>query len=141
MAATEEDGHRLEAEVSRLMVERTSLLLDLEASRDEVSTLHSQAAKDKEALVEDYQKALEQIFAYGYGCCAFKHGIRGDRPRILGMRDSADPLPPKFFVNLGYPSTLTVVEAKVVEVYPIETMKDLVEGIFIEEQTRWRASS
>ena len=98
----EEDGSGLEAEIAHLKVERTSLLLDLEASMDEVSTLHSQAGKDKEAMVEDYQKALEQIFAYGYGCCAFKHGIGGDQPRISdGMPHSADPLPPKFFANLG----------------------------------------
>ena len=35
---------------------------------DEVSSLHSQASKDKEVVEEDYQKALEVIFAYGYGC-------------------------------------------------------------------------
>ena len=67
MAAAEEDGRRLEAEVARLAVERTSLLLELGASKDEVSSLHSQAGKDKEAMEEDYQKALELIFAYGYG--------------------------------------------------------------------------
>ena len=37
----EKDGCRLEAEVARLAVERTSLLLELEASKDEVSSLHS----------------------------------------------------------------------------------------------------
>ena len=36
-----------------------SLLLELEVSKDEVSSLHSQARKDKEAMEEDYQKALE----------------------------------------------------------------------------------
>ena len=93
LAAKEEDGRRLEADVARLAVERTSLLLELEASKYEVSSLHSQASKDKEAIEEDYQKALKPIFAYGYGCCAFKHNIYGDHPRILdGMPDSADPL-------------------------------------------------
>ena len=82
LASVEEDRHRLEVEVARLVVEQTSLLLELEASKDEVSFLYSQAGKDKEAMVEDYQKALEQIFAYGYGCCAFKHNICGDLPRI-----------------------------------------------------------
>ena len=102
LAAAKEDECGLEAEVARLTIERTSLLLDLEASRDEVSALHSQVSKDKEAMVEDYQKALEQIFSYGYGCCAFKHGINGDRPRILdGMPNSIDPLPPKFFAPAG----------------------------------------
>ena len=55
----EEDGHRLEAEITHLTVERTSLLLELEASKDEVSSLHSQAGKDKGSMEEDYQKALE----------------------------------------------------------------------------------
>ena len=95
LAAAEEDGHGLE---------RTSLLLDLEASRDEVFDLHSQTGKDKEAMVEDYQKALEQIFPYDYKYCVFKHGICGDRPRIPDdMPDSANPLPLEFFANLGCP--------------------------------------
>ena len=100
LVATEEDGHRLEAEVARVAVKRTSLLLELEVSKDEVSYLHSQAGKDKEAMEEDYQKALELIFAYGYGCCAFKHNICDDQPEIPdGMPDSIDLLPPEFFVN------------------------------------------
>ena len=53
LAAGEEDGRRIEAEFARLEVERTSLLLELEASKDEVSSLHSQAGKDKEAMEED----------------------------------------------------------------------------------------
>ena len=59
MAAGEEDECRLEAEVTRLAVERTLLLLELKESKDEVSSLHSQASKDKEDMVEDYQRALE----------------------------------------------------------------------------------
>ena len=56
-----------------------SLLLELEASRDKLYAFHSQAGKEKEAMVEDYQKALEQIFVYGYECYVFKHVICGDR--------------------------------------------------------------
>ena len=41
LAAAKEDGHRLEAEVGCLAVEQTSLLLELEASKDEVYSLHS----------------------------------------------------------------------------------------------------
>ena len=98
LATTEEDGCRLEIEVALLEVERTSLLLELEASKDEVSSLHFQVGKDKKAMEEDYQKALEKIFAYGYGCCAFKHSIRDDLLRIPnGMPNSTDPLPLEFF--------------------------------------------
>ena len=47
LVATEEDGRGLEAEVARLTVERTSLLLKLETSRDEVLTLHSHVGKTR----------------------------------------------------------------------------------------------
>ena len=51
-------------------------------------------------MEEEYHKALEEIFAYGYGCCVFKHNICGDHPEVPeGMLDSADALPPEFFVN------------------------------------------
>ena len=67
---------------------------------DEVSTFNSQARNDKEAMKEDYHKALEVIFAYGYGCCAFKHNICGDKPEVPdGVPNSSDPLQPKFFVS------------------------------------------
>ena len=41
LATAGEEGCRLEAKVARLTIERTSLLLELEASKDEVSSLHS----------------------------------------------------------------------------------------------------
>ena len=53
LVTTKEDGRKLEAEVTRLTIERTSLLLELEAFKDEVSSLHSQVGKDKEAMKED----------------------------------------------------------------------------------------
>ena len=53
LVTAKEDGLELEAEVARLTVERASLLLELKASKDEVSALHSQAGKDKEAMLED----------------------------------------------------------------------------------------
>ena len=53
-------------------------------------------------MEEEYHKSLEVIFAYRYECCVFKHNIYGDRLEVpKGMPDSVDPLPPKFFVNLG----------------------------------------
>ena len=53
----------MEAETALLEVEITSLLLELGATKDEVSSLHSQAGRDKEAMEEEYHKALEMIFA------------------------------------------------------------------------------
>ena len=133
LAAAEEDGRRLEA--ARLAVERTSLFLELETSKDEVSSLHSQAGKDKEAMEEDYQNALKLIFAYGYGCCVFKHSIYGDQPGIPdGMHHSADPLPLEFFVNRRCPSAPIAVEAKAVEVDLGEAVMDPKEDVVVEEQ-------
>ena len=78
LAVLEEARCKAEVETSRLEVKRTSLLLELGATKDEASSLHSKAGKDKEAMEEDYQKGLELIFSYGYGCCVFKHNICGD---------------------------------------------------------------
>ena len=56
--------------------------------------------KDKEAIEEDYQKALELFFAYGYGCCVFKCNICGDQSEVPdGMLDFVSPLPPGFFMS------------------------------------------
>ena len=65
-----------------------------------MSFLQFQADKDKEAMEEDYHKALELIFYYGYGCYMFKHNICGDQPVVPdGMPDSSDSLPPEFFID------------------------------------------
>ena len=66
-------------------------MLEVGATKDEVSSLQSQAGKDKVAMEEDYQKALELIFAYGYGCCMFKHNICDDQPEV------PNPIPPTLF--------------------------------------------
>ena len=73
--AVEEVRRMVEVEVARPEVERTSLMLDIGAAKDEVSSFQSQTGKENEAMGEDYQKAF---FAYGYGCCAFKQKIYGD---------------------------------------------------------------
>ena len=127
LAPAEEDMCRSKAENSRLAVEQSSLLPELEASKDEVSSLHSQASKDKEAIEKDYQKALESIFAYGYRCCVFKHSICGDQPKIpAGMSNSTDPLPPEFFVNprCPPPPPPPIVEVKVAEIDLGKAAKD-----------------
>ena len=54
LAVVEEARCKAEAEATRLEVERTSLLLEIRAAKDEVSSLHSQAGKDKESIQEDY---------------------------------------------------------------------------------------
>ena len=112
LAVAEEARRKAEAKATHLEVERTSLLLEIGASKDEVSSLHSQAGKDKEAMEEDYQKALNFIFAYGYRCIMLKHNICGDQPEVLdGMPTSSDLLPLKFFMNPRCPLARAPTEA------------------------------
>ena len=54
LVATKEDRSKAEAEIACLEVERTSFMLELGATKDEVSSLHSQAGRDKEAMEEEY---------------------------------------------------------------------------------------
>ena len=54
LAAAEDDRRKEEAGTARLEVELTSLHLELKATKDEVSSLHSQDGREKEAMEEDY---------------------------------------------------------------------------------------
>ena len=116
LAVVKEARRKVKVEAARLEVERTSLLVEIKATKDEVSSLHSQAGKDKEAMEEDYQKALELIFTYGYRSCVFKHNIYGYQPKVLdGMLDSFSPLPLEFVMNPRYPPDLTPTKATTIE--------------------------
>ena len=124
----EAETARLLVEIARLEVERASLLLELGATKDEVFSFHFQAGKGEEAMEEEYQKAMEAIFAYGYRCCVFKHNIRGDHLEVPeGMPDSTNPLSLEFFVNPGYPPVQAAAEATTTEASPSETAKDPME--------------
>ena len=59
--------------------------------------------KDKGAIGEDNQRALELSFAYGCGCCVFKHDIYGDQP--------------EFCAGLGCPPVLASFEDAIVGVH------------------------
>ena len=120
-----EAKRKAEAKTAQLEVERMSLLIELGAAKDEVSSLHSQARKDKEAKEEDYQKALELIFSYGYGCCVFKHNICGDQPEVPdGMPNSSDPLPLEFFANPRCPLAPTTTKVTAAKVDQSEATKE-----------------
>ena len=76
-------------------------------------------------MEEDYQKALELFFAYGYGCCMFKHDICGDKPEVLdGTSDSSNFLPLECFAS----PRCSPVSA---------SFEDVVAGVHVE---RWRRS-
>ena len=53
-------------EVSRLTNERVSLLVELGASKDELSAFRAEVAKEKKALEVEYDAGFEAIFNYGY---------------------------------------------------------------------------
>ena len=54
LAVAEEANCKPEVKIGFLEVEWTSLMLEIRATRDEMSYLHSQAGRDKEAIEEDY---------------------------------------------------------------------------------------
>ena len=90
-------------------------------------SLQSQAGKDQEAMEEEYYKALEVIFTYGYKCYVFKHNICGDHPKVPeGMPDSVDPLPPEFFMNPGCPPIQPIAKATTIEVPLNEVAMEIV---------------
>ena len=124
----EEARSKTESEAIELEVDRTSLLLKLGTVKDEVFS----PCKDKE-----YHKDLEVIFAYGYGCCIFKHNIYGDRPEVpQGMPDSADPLPLEFFDNPGCPLVQPAAEATKIKVPLNEATKEPVEIVIAKDHGR-----
>ena len=135
LAAVEEAKCKVEAEIAYLEVERTSLQLEIGAAKDEVCSLQSQANKDKEAMEEDYQKALEVIFAYGYECCVFKQNIYGDHSEVPdGMPDSSVPSPPGFFVNPRCPSVPMAIKDTTVRVHPSKVAKEPEENASVGDQ-------
>ena len=68
MAAFGEACRTTEEEASCLIDEQVSLLVELEASKDELSTFRAEVAKEKKALEAKYDASFEAIFNYGYGC-------------------------------------------------------------------------
>ena len=87
-------------EVSCLTDERVSLLIELGASKDELSAFRAEVAKEKKALEVEYDASFEVIFNYGYSCCNFVHNIYESKPKIPnGMSSTSEPLTPEFFVN------------------------------------------
>ena len=136
LAVAEKVKGKAEVETAHLEVERTSLLLELGAAKEKVSSLQSQAGKDKEAIEEYYHKALEVIFTYGYGCCMFKHNIYGSQLEVpYSMPDSSSPLPPNFFVNPRCSSVPIVTEATTAKVDLILPAKDPEENAFVGDQS------
>ena len=94
LAASGEACQTAEEEASRLTDERVSLLVELGASKDELSAFRAEVSKEKKALEAKYDAGLEVIFNYGYGCCAFAYNICGSKLGIsTRMLGTSNPLP------------------------------------------------
>ena len=99
LAAFGEAWWKAKEEANRLTDEQFSLLLELGASKDELSAFWAEAFKENKALEEEFDADFDVIFNYGHGCCAFAHNICGSKPGILdGLPDTSKPLPPEFFI-------------------------------------------
>ena len=100
LSTSEKARHKAGDEASWLADEGASLLLKQEARKDELTGAWAEAAKEKRALEEAFNKGFNVIFNFGYGCCAFTHNICGSEPVIPDrMSDTSKPLPPEFFIN------------------------------------------
>ena len=100
MATSGEAWRKAEEEASHLIDERVSLLLELGASRDELSAFRAEVSKERKASEEAFVAGFDVVFNYGYGCCALQHNICGSKPGIPDrMPDTSKPLPPEFFIN------------------------------------------
>ena len=101
-------------EISHLTDKRVSLLIDLGANKDELSTFRAEVSKERKASEEAFDASFDVIFNYSYGCCAFAHNICGSKPGIPdGMPDTSKPLPPEVFINPICPSGVVPVEGAV----------------------------
>ena len=92
LVAFGESCRTVEEEASRLTDEWVSLLVELGASKDELSAFRAEVAKEKKTLEAEYDVGFEAIFNYGYGCCAFAYNICGSKPKIPeGMPGTPQP--------------------------------------------------
>ena len=101
---------------------RLSLLMELEATRDDFAAFREKTSAEKTTMEAEFDASSDVIFNYGYGCCAFAHNICGSEPLIpVGMPDTLTSLTPEFFVNPRYPpSSSSIFPA----VEPVETFEE-----------------
>ena len=98
LGVVEEARRKVDGEVSRLIDERVSLLLELGTCKDEISVFLAEARKENVGLREAYEEGFDVIFNYGYGCCDFERNICGSQTEVpYGMSDTSKPLSLEFF--------------------------------------------
>ena len=81
MKANEENGC--------LTDDRLSLLIELEATKDDFAAFQERTSIEKTAMEAEFDASSDVIFNYGYGYCAFAYNICGSEPLIpVGMPDT-----------------------------------------------------
>ena len=104
VASSGDAWRKVKEEARRLTDERVSLLLELRARKDELSTFRAEVSKEKKALEEAFDAVFDVIFNYGYGYYAFAHNICGSKPRSpVGMPNMSNSLPLEFFYQSSMP--------------------------------------
>ena len=100
--AEEENGH--------LADEKVSLIIELEALKDDFATFRDKAAADREAIEVEFDSSSNTLFNYIYGCCIFMHNICGSEPQIPeGMPNPSVPLTAEFFANPSCPPSASAI--------------------------------
>ena len=80
-------------------------------------------------MEEDYQRALELSFTYGYGRCVLKHNICEDQLEIPDCTpDSPNFLSPEFFASLRCPPILASYEDAAAGVHRREVAEESSRG-------------
>ena len=75
LVAAKEACRRVEEENGRLMDERLSLFVELGTNKDDFTAFRERSFAERSALEAEFDASSDVIFNYGYGCCAFAHGI------------------------------------------------------------------
>ena len=147
MTTSGEAWQNAEEEANSLTDERVSLLLELGASKDELSAFWAKASKEKKALEEAFDAGFNVIFSYGYGCCAFAHNICASKPRIPArMFDTLKSLPPEFFINPRCPPSAapgvpaTYPDTNIREKIPTNSLPVAEEGIGVQSDSPARVA-
>ena len=95
LVALEEARRKAEEENGRLTDERLSLLMELEATKDDFVAFRERTSVEKTTMEVEFDASSDVIFNYDYGCCAFAHNICGSEPLIpTRMPDTSTPLTP-----------------------------------------------
>ena len=100
LAAAREACRKAEEDIFQLTDERLSLIMEVEAGKEELASFQAKATVERKSMEEEFDASSNVIFNYGYGCCTFAHNICGGKPMIpAGTPVTSESLPPEFFIN------------------------------------------